>query len=198
MRKACTKMVPKNLKTDQKANRRDVCLDLLDCLERKPEFFSRVITGDESWILEYDPETKHRSREWHTANSPRPKKARMSKSKIKSMFICFFVSQGTVHKEFVPPGQTVNQTFLLGSPSWKTQEKGGTCATRHCTHLDAAPRQRPMSHGSLHQWICDRKKHSCGSLAPLFVGSQSLWLLFIPPAQTKDAILVLWIISRRA
>ena len=60
---------------------------------------------------------KHQSREWHTANSPRPKKARMSKSKIKSMFICFFVSQGTVHKEFVPPGQTVNQTFLLGSPS---------------------------------------------------------------------------------
>jgi len=35
----------------------DVCLDL-DRLEREPEFFSRVITGDESWILEYDPETK--------------------------------------------------------------------------------------------------------------------------------------------
>ena len=42
--------------------------------------------------------------------------------------------------------------FLSGSP-WKTQEKGGTCATRHCTPLDAAPRQYPMSHGSLHQWI---------------------------------------------
>ena len=27
--------------------------------------------------------------DWHTANSPRPKKARMSKSKIKSMLICF-------------------------------------------------------------------------------------------------------------
>ena len=102
-------MVPKNLTTEQKANRRDVCLDLLDRLEREPEFFSRVITGDESWVLEYDPETKRQSREWHTANSPRPKKARMSKSKIKSMLI--FLSQGIVHKKFVPPGQTVNQTF---------------------------------------------------------------------------------------
>ena len=47
MRKVCAKMVPKNLTTEQKANRRDVCLDLLDRLGREPEFFSRVVTGDE-------------------------------------------------------------------------------------------------------------------------------------------------------
>ena len=62
MRKVCAKMVPKNLTTEQKANRRDVCLDLLNRLEREPEFFSGVITGDESWILEYDPETKRQIR----------------------------------------------------------------------------------------------------------------------------------------
>ena len=89
MRKVCAKMVPKNLTTEQ-ANRRDACLDLLDRLEREPEFFSHVITGDESWILEYDPETKRQSREGQTANSHRPKKARMSKSKIKSMLIFLF------------------------------------------------------------------------------------------------------------
>jgi len=94
MRKVCAKMVPKNLTTEEKANRRDVCLDLLERLEREPEFFSRV----ESWILEYDPETKRQSWEWHTANSPCPKKVRMSKSKIKSMLICFFDTQGIIHK----------------------------------------------------------------------------------------------------
>ena len=47
MRKVCAKMVPKNLMTEQKVNWRDVCLDLLDRLEREPEFFSRFITGDE-------------------------------------------------------------------------------------------------------------------------------------------------------
>jgi len=92
MRILCAKMVPKNLTTEQKADRRDMCLDLRDRLEREPEFFIRVITGDESWILEHDPETKRQSREWHTANSPRPKKARMSKSKIKTMLICFFLT----------------------------------------------------------------------------------------------------------
>ena len=88
MRKVCAKMVPKNLTTEQKANRRDVCLDFLDRLEREPEFFSRVITGDESRILEYDPETKRQSREWHSAESPGPKKARISKSKLNR---CSFV-----------------------------------------------------------------------------------------------------------
>ena len=89
MRKLCAKIVPKKLTTEQKANGRDVCLDLMDRVKREPEFFICVITGDESWILEYDPETKRQSREWHTANSPRPKKARMSKFKIKSILIFF-------------------------------------------------------------------------------------------------------------
>ena len=38
MRKVCAKMVPKKLTNEQKANRRDVCLDLLDRLEREPQF----------------------------------------------------------------------------------------------------------------------------------------------------------------
>ena len=83
-----------------------MCVNLLDRLEREPELFNRVITGDESWILEYNPETKRQSRV-----SPYPKKARMSKSKIKLMLICFFDRQEIVHKEFLLPGQTVNQTF---------------------------------------------------------------------------------------
>ena len=48
MRKVWAKMVPKKLMNEQKANRRDACLHLLDHHEREPEFFSHVITGDES------------------------------------------------------------------------------------------------------------------------------------------------------
>jgi len=47
MRKECAKMFLKNLATEQKASQREECLDFLDRLEREPEFFSRVITGDE-------------------------------------------------------------------------------------------------------------------------------------------------------
>jgi len=39
------------------------------------------------------------------------KKARMSGPMVKTMIIVFFYSRGTMHKEFVPPGQTVNHAF---------------------------------------------------------------------------------------
>ena len=85
-------------------------LDFLERIEKDQIFFFKHdITGDESWIFEYDPETKRQISEWHTSSSPGPKKARMSKSKIKSMLIClFFGSPGVLHKEFVSQGQTVN------------------------------------------------------------------------------------------
>ena len=38
-------------------------------------------------------------------------KARMQKSKLKTMLICFFDQEGIVHREFVPPGITVNADF---------------------------------------------------------------------------------------
>ena len=70
----------------------------------------KVIIGDELWVFDYDPENKRQSEEWHTKSSPRPKKERMSRSRVKStsMVIVFFDSRCIVHKEFVPPGQTVN------------------------------------------------------------------------------------------
>ena len=55
--------------------------------------------------------TPNDSSEWHTSNSPRTKKAKMSKSKIKTTLICFFDSQGFVHKEFVPQGQTTSKQY---------------------------------------------------------------------------------------
>jgi len=54
---------------------------------------------------------KRQSKEWHTSASPRPKKAIRCKSKIKSMLICVFDSEGVLHSEFVPQGHTVNQFY---------------------------------------------------------------------------------------
>ncbi|UYV81463.1 hypothetical protein LAZ67_20001259 [Cordylochernes scorpioides] len=113
MPKVCTKLVPKVLTQDQKELRVLRCQELLDLIQNEPGFLNSVVTGDESWMFEYDPESKRQSCAWHTKSSPRPKKARMSKSRIKTMIIVFFDIRGIVHCEFLTQGQTVNSAFYL-------------------------------------------------------------------------------------
>ena len=109
MRRVAAKFVPRLLTGEQREPRLQACFELQNQLKEDPDFFSKVITGDESWCYGYDPETKQQSSQWKSPGSPRPKKARQVKSNIKTMLICFFDCRGVVHAEFVLPGQTVNQ-----------------------------------------------------------------------------------------
>jgi hypothetical protein len=51
--------------------------------------------------------------QWKTQNSPRPKKALMSRSQVKIMLVWFFDHKGIFHYEFTAQGQTVNQQSYL-------------------------------------------------------------------------------------
>ena len=86
-----------------------VCQDIFEQLETEPKLRKRVVTGNESWIFEYDPLIERQSLEWKSALSPRPKKAMVFKSKTKVMLIAFFDVHEIVHAEFLPQGQTINQ-----------------------------------------------------------------------------------------
>ena len=61
----------------------------------------------------YNVKTKVQSSQWMGKLSPRPKKARQSRSNMKVMLIFFFYLKGIVHYEFVPRGETVNKEFYL-------------------------------------------------------------------------------------
>ena len=41
------------------------------------DFLGELVTGDETWIYCYDPETKEQSKEWRHSGSPGPKKVRV-------------------------------------------------------------------------------------------------------------------------
>ena len=78
----------------QKCNldiRRTICSKKILNLEKMP--------CNESWIYCYDPETKGKY-----AGSPRPKKARQSKSTHKLLMIPFFDSTGIIYMHWVPTG----------------------------------------------------------------------------------------------
>jgi len=155
-----------------------VCLNLLERIENDENFCKHVITSDESWIFEYNPEAKRQSSEWHTSNSQRPKKARMSKSKIKTTLICFFDSQGFVHKEFVPQGQTVNKQYyreVLERLNKRVHRVRPENADTWLLHHENAPCHTAISVNDF-----NLKGHFIGSAAPILAWSECVWLLTFP------------------
>ena len=88
MQKICDKLVPKILTNERKENRRNVCLDFLERIENDKKFFKHVITGDETWIFEYDPGTKRKKFGVAHEQLTAPKESK--NEQIKTMLICFF------------------------------------------------------------------------------------------------------------
>ena len=118
MRLISARFVPRPLSDDQKALRVSVCRELKQEARDDPNFISSIITGDETWVYGYDLEAKQQSSQWKSPNSPQPKKACQVRGSVKSMLIIFFDIQGIVHKEFVPPGQTINGKFYCEILKW--------------------------------------------------------------------------------
>jgi hypothetical protein len=113
-RKLCAHFVPHSLTPEQREDRVTSCHDIIVIADADKYFFNKIIMGDETWCFAYDPETKQQSSEWLDETSPRPKRLKFRKSRIKTVLIIFSNSQGIVHKEFVPEGKTVNAEFYGG------------------------------------------------------------------------------------
>lgn len=102
LRRVASRLVPKTLNFFEKERRVNVCETMISDYQN---VIKRIITGDETWIYAYDPETANQSSEYRAKGEPRPKKARQSKSKIKVMLTVFFDYRGVLfHYEFLPPG----------------------------------------------------------------------------------------------
>ena len=43
----------------------EVSQDMLDSKNSDPDFMNTIITGDESWVYEFDPESKSQSLQWN-------------------------------------------------------------------------------------------------------------------------------------
>jgi predicted transcriptional regulator len=89
--RAVAKFVTKMLSQEQQQLHLEVPRDMLECANRDPEFQKTVITGDETWLFGYDPETKVQSSQWKHSSSPRPKKAQRVRSKVKVLLTVKYV-----------------------------------------------------------------------------------------------------------
>jgi len=60
-------------------------------LEKQDGILGRVITFDETWVYQYDNETKRQNGQWNFADSTRPEIFRQSKSRVKTMLLTFLI-----------------------------------------------------------------------------------------------------------
>ncbi|UYV71184.1 ACSL4 [Cordylochernes scorpioides] len=144
LKRSPAKFVPHLLTNEQKGHRKETCKNMVEMFNSDPHWFKNVITGDETLVCGYDPETKRQSK----PGELRFKKVRMIKSKLKCLLITFFDVKGLVHYEFVPEGQTINKHDYLdvsrrlrkpvilekvATSDWQTGRKVGASRVRYWT-----------------------------------------------------------------
>ena len=115
MRRVSAKFIPKLLSGEQKQHRLQVAQELINRSENDADLLNSVITGDESWVYGYDPETKDQSSQWKSPGSPRPKKTRQSRSNVKTMMVVFFDSTGIVHQS---TRNTIKVSLSVYAKTW--------------------------------------------------------------------------------
>ncbi len=101
------KFVPKILTMEQCQQRVAMCQQNLANFAADPLFLDKFLTGDESWLHRYDPDSKTTSSHWLPKNTKVcPQKALRARTVRKSMMIAFFDCRGLVHIEFAE--RTIN------------------------------------------------------------------------------------------
>ncbi len=108
LRKCPCRWVPHLLTNAQKQRRLQVSRHNLRAIQRNPALLTRIITGDESWFLIYDPAQKQQMKVWMADGATRPAKVRRDDRCVKAMLVLFFDVRGVVSRQFVPRGQGVN------------------------------------------------------------------------------------------
>ncbi|UYV71036.1 hypothetical protein LAZ67_8001492 [Cordylochernes scorpioides] len=79
--------------------------------------FSRIVTGDESWVHHSIPETNRQSMVWKKPEESAPKKTNVTISAGKVMAIAFWDCKGVLLVDYLPPNTKVNSARRFQNPS---------------------------------------------------------------------------------
>ena len=139
----CAKFLPNVLTPRHIVERFTHASNILHKLRATPSFLKKIVTMDEAWVYQYDPELKRNASQWLSKEEERSVQPRRTLSVKKSLLVAFFDHRGMVHFEFLRGATVGTPTFIQILTRYRTALK--TCRphlTRHL-HMDNAP-----AHGS--------------------------------------------------
>lgn len=112
MSKVSARWVPRMLSLFQKQYRVECCKEFLTlCGTDSTDIINRIVTGDETWVHFYDPESKQESMQWLTKGGPPPKKFKVVPSAGKVMATIFWDSEGILLIDYKSKGSTITGIY---------------------------------------------------------------------------------------
>ncbi|KAI6651243.1 Mariner transposase [Oopsacas minuta] len=150
LRKLCARWIPHSLSSDQIKCRVDFCKIMLKrFVNGTSRAVSEILTGDETWIYHYNPETKRQSKEWVEEGGLPPTKVRRIRSVGKQMWAIFFRRSGFVEGIALEDRKTVTADWYtticlpkVFSAIEKQREKSGVRGI--LLHHDNASSHTPL------------------------------------------------------
>jgi len=103
MRKVCERWVLRMLDQKMKDCQCELSCENLKLMQLEWNLFVKcIVTGDETLIRHYDPESKQQSMQWKHASSPSPRKFKVQASAGKIMCTIFWDAEGILLIDFMP------------------------------------------------------------------------------------------------
>ena len=95
LRKICARWVPHLLTDEQKQSRVRLALQVIEKYDKcDPRHLEEIVTGDETWIYHFQPDSKAKNKVWVSSEGDGPVIARRCKTSNCMLYAIFFDSKG--------------------------------------------------------------------------------------------------------
>ena len=113
LRKICARWVPHLLTDKQKQSRVRLASQVIEKYDKcDPRRLEEIVTGDETWIYHFQPDSKAKNKVWVPSEGNRPVIARRCKSSNRMLYAIFFDSKGIVLKGSSVAGKFYSESVL--------------------------------------------------------------------------------------
>ena len=112
LHKICVCWVPHLLTDKQKQSWVRLASQVIEKYDKcDPSHLEGIVTGDETWIYHFQPNSKAKNKVWVSSEGDRPVIARCCKTSNRMLYAIFFDSKGPVLQIPVPKGSSVTGKF---------------------------------------------------------------------------------------
>ena len=106
-------MVPHLLTDEQKQSQVRLASQVIEKYDKcDPHLLEEIVTGDETWIYHFQPDSKAKNKVWVSSEGDRPVIARHCKTSNRMLYAIYFDSKGPVLQIPVPKGSSVTGRFF--------------------------------------------------------------------------------------